>query len=180
MGEITPVAKQVREYFTDSFGPLNQSFDIRNHTFVALSAPGVVDEDYQRAGRGVSFTKWKPIPDGPIAFVNKIASSREKGKFIICFKTTTTYFYPRDLFLGEIEDNPIILLSHIPLSRPEMGNCGPLREKGTIRRDVGHGYQSMLGRQTTTFLLKTLQPVAVFRQVKRFLHNYVSPRIAFY
>ncbi|EAU91469.2 hypothetical protein CC1G_01958 [Coprinopsis cinerea okayama7 len=139
MGEITPVAKRVRGYFTESFGPLSQAFDVNNHTLVILNAPGLVDEDYQRAGRGVSFAKWTPIPDGPIAFVNDIASKIDAED-------------------GEKEgksQKPVILLSHIPLARPEMANCGPLREKGTIRRDVGHGYQSMLGRQTTTFLLKT-------------------------
>ncbi|TFK23929.1 hypothetical protein FA15DRAFT_687684 [Coprinopsis marcescibilis] len=141
MGEITPVATRVRKYFTESFGPVSQSFEIQNHTFVALDAPGLVDEDYQRAARGTAFGKWKPIPDGPIAFVNEIAGDRKK----------------EDKF-----QNPVVLLSHIPLARPEMADCGPLREKGTIRRDVGHGYQSMLGRQTTTYLLNKLQPVAVF------------------
>jgi ethanolamine phosphate phosphodiesterase len=72
--------------------------------------------------------------------------------------------YLAELLTGlEESENPMILLSHIPLARPEMANCGPYREKGTIRRDVGHGFQSMLGRETTGFLLKTLEPLAVFR-----------------
>ena len=78
MGEITPVAARVRGYFKDYFGPLSHTFDINNHTFVALDAPGLVDEDYQRAGRAVSFRKWTPIPNGPIAFVNEVAAKARK------------------------------------------------------------------------------------------------------
>ncbi|KAH6914339.1 hypothetical protein BKA70DRAFT_1421118 [Coprinopsis sp. MPI-PUGE-AT-0042] len=136
MGEITPVAKRLRGYFKDYFGPLSHTFDINNHTFVALDAPGLVDEDYQRAGRSVSFHKWTPIPNGADRVRQRSSS---KGS-----------------------ENPMILLSHIPLARPEMANCGPFREKGTLRRDLGHGFQSMLGRETTGFLLKTLEPLAVF------------------
>jgi len=64
-----------------------------------------------------------------------------------------------------LPDDPghVILLSHIPLSRAETAECGPLREKGTIGRGAGSGYQSMLGKQTTNFLLKRLQPLIVFR-----------------
>lgn len=93
-----------------------------------------MDEDYQRSGRGISFDRWTPIEDGPISFVKQAA----------------------------IADHPVILLSHIPLARSTSASCGPLRERGTIRRDVGHGYQSMLGKQTTHFLLETLQPSIVF------------------
>lgn len=78
MGEITPMAKRLRGYFKDYFGPLSHTFDINNHTFVALDAPGLVDEEYQRAGRGVSFDKWTPIPNGPIAFVNEVAAKARK------------------------------------------------------------------------------------------------------
>lgn len=56
-------------------------------------------------------------------------------------------------------------MSHIPLARPDSALCGPFREKGTVRRGVGHGYQMTLGKQTTAFLLQTLRPSAVFRFV---------------
>lgn len=147
LGEITPYARAVRRFYTESFGPPSQTFDVQNHTFVILDAPGLVDEDYLRSGKGVPFSKWKSLSDGAISFVEEIASNREA----------------EELASGEAyEKKPIILLSHIPLSRPELANCGPLRERGTIRRNVGHGYQSMLGRQTTTFLLQILKPLAVF------------------
>ncbi|KAF6760199.1 Metallo-dependent phosphatase-like protein [Ephemerocybe angulata] len=140
LGEITPYAKAIRGFYTNSFGPLSQTFDVQNHTFVILDAPGLVDEDYLRAGKGVPFAKWKPLSNGAISFVTDIASNLQR----------------------EEPQKPTVILSHIPLARPEMANCGPLRERGTIRRNVGHGYQSMLGRQTTSFLLKTLKPLAVF------------------
>ena len=76
LGEITPYAKAVRQFYTESFGEPSQTFDIQNHTFVVLDAPGLVDEDYLRAGKNIPFAKWTPIPDGPIAFVKDIASNR--------------------------------------------------------------------------------------------------------
>jgi hypothetical protein len=63
------------------------------------------------------------------------------------------------------DEHPLILLSHIPLSRPDAASCGPLRERGTIRRGVGHGYQNTFGKQTTAFLFSHLQPSAIFRFV---------------
>lgn len=64
-----------------------------------------------------------------------------------------------------LDVKPLILLSHIPLARPDSASCGPLRERGTIRRGAGHGYQNTLGKQTTAFLLRSLQPAAVYRSV---------------
>lgn len=134
MGQLGSLAKNVRGYYSKAFGPFNQHFHIQNHTFVGLDAPGLVDEDYQRSGRGISFDRWTPIEDGTISFVKQAA----------------------------IAEHPVILLSHIPLARSTSASCGPLRERGTIRRDVGHGYQSMLGKQSTHFLLENLQPSIVF------------------
>ncbi|KAG5652395.1 hypothetical protein H0H81_005152 [Sphagnurus paluster] len=107
---------------------------IRNHTFLLIDAPGLVDEDYQRAGYGIGYDKWSALPGGTTDFIKSV----------------------------ELDNNPVFLLSHIPLARPDSASCGPLREKGTIRRGVGHGYQNTLGKQTTAFLLKSLQPSAVY------------------
>ena len=67
------------------------------------------------------------------------------------------------IFFPTAEPTYPILLSHIPFSRSETADCGPLREKGNIRRGAGLGYQAMLGKQTTNFLLQKLQPLAIFR-----------------
>ena len=59
-----------------------------------------------------------------------------------------------------------MLISHIPLAR-ENQECGPLREKGTIRPGRGLGYENTLGRDATDFLLDQLKPSAVFRWVRQ-------------
>lgn len=63
----------------------------------------------------------------------------------------------------EEQQGPTILFSHIPLHRAESRQCGPLRERGTIQRGVGHGWQKTLGKQTSAFLLESLHPTIVFR-----------------
>ena len=59
--------------------------------------------------------------------------------------------------------DPVILFSHIPLFRPDGKNCGPLRERGTIRPGAGEGYQNTLEKQSTSLLLDVVNPVAIFR-----------------
>lgn len=58
---------------------------------------------------------------------------------------------------------PKILISHIPLARPESSTCGPLREKGKLLKGAGIGYQNLLGSETTRFLLNYLKPDAIYR-----------------
>ena len=62
----------------------------------------------------------------------------------------------------ESQNYPIVLMSHIPLARSSF-DCGPLREKGTIRPGAALGYQNTLGKDATAFLLETLHPSVVFR-----------------
>lgn len=57
---------------------------------------------------------------------------------------------------------PKILISHIPLARPEASKCGPLRERGRILKGAGPGYQNLLGSETSRFLLDILRPSVVF------------------
>ncbi|KAG6813544.1 hypothetical protein H0H92_009936 [Tricholoma furcatifolium] len=144
MGVSPSFSRAIRGHYTELFGPFNQQINIHNHTFLLIDAPGLVDEDYQRAGH-VGFDKWSPLPDGTVAFV----------------KST------------ERDEKPLILLTHIPLARPDSASCGPLREQGTIRRGVGHGYQNTLGKQTTAFLLQSLQPSAVYSGDNRDYCEYI-------
>ena len=65
----------------------------------------------------------------------------------------------------EDKSGPVILFTHIPLHRAESKKCGPLRERGTIDRGVGHGWQKTLGKHTSSFLLESLRPVVIFRYV---------------
>ncbi|KIK97132.1 hypothetical protein PAXRUDRAFT_825260 [Paxillus rubicundulus Ve08.2h10] len=139
LGESPSFSKDARRFFQEHFGPLNQVVSIADHKFVLLDAPKLVEEDYRRHAHGITYDQWTPLPGGPIELLMSISGQEERDPA-----------------------QPKIILSHIPLSRPSSKSCGPLREKGSIRAGAGHGYQTMLGKQTTEFLMKTLQPSLVF------------------
>ncbi|KAH9170147.1 hypothetical protein EDB89DRAFT_1979890 [Lactarius sanguifluus] len=136
LGVSSPFSKHIRQRYELHFGRANQLLTAANHSLVLLDAPGIVDEDYMRAGSGTSFEEWIPLRDGAIEFIKGLAAEEQPG--------------------------PAILFSHIPLHRAESKQCGPLRERGTIHRGVGHGWQKTLGKQTSSFLLETLRPAIVF------------------
>lgn len=136
LGESSTFSKNSRKYFTEYFGPLNQEVNLAGHRLLFIDAPGLVDEDYRRHGMGKQYETWTPAVGGPIEFIASVAI--------------------------KASSSPIILFSHIPLSRPASTSCGPLREQGSIRASAGHGYQNMLGKQTTRFVLHTLHPAVVF------------------
>ncbi|KAH9037070.1 hypothetical protein EDB85DRAFT_1937809 [Lactarius pseudohatsudake] len=136
LGVTSPFSKHVRQRYERHFGRANQLLPAANHSLVLLDAPGIVDEDYMRAGPGTSFEEWIPLRDGAIEFIKGLAAEEQPG--------------------------PTILFSHIPLHRAESRQCGPLRERGTIHRGVGHGWQKTLGKQTSAFLLEILRPAIVF------------------
>ncbi|KAJ3847188.1 hypothetical protein EV368DRAFT_76802 [Lentinula lateritia] len=160
MGVARPISRHIRKAFFQTFGPFNQQVIIHNHTFALLDAPGLVDEDYTRAAQRIPYDKWSPLPGGPVEFV----------------KTVYTV-----LMRVEVDDTPLILLSHIPLWRKDTDSCGPLREKGSIRKGVGHGYQNTLQKYTSDFLIETLQPSIIFsgdnRDYCEHIHKLVSGRV---
>ncbi|THH16254.1 hypothetical protein EW146_g4360 [Bondarzewia mesenterica] len=158
MGVSNSFTKHVRERYTNYFGPVNQLLSIANHTLVLLDAPGLVNEDYLRAGRGVTFEHWTPSTDGPIEFVKAVAA----GNFACVLLHPISRLSGPDQASVENRRDPVILFSHIPLHRAESRSCGPLREKGTIRRGVGRGWQNTLGKQTSNFLLESLKPAIIF------------------
>jgi hypothetical protein len=86
LGFVPSTTKKIRSYYLDAFGSFNQKFEIANHTFIGLDTPGIVDEDYQRHGKYITFDDWKPIPGGPISFVNEVA---ECEQYLILFFSTT-------------------------------------------------------------------------------------------
>ena len=67
------------------------------------------------------------------------------------------------VFQSDRPTGPIVLFSHIPLFRADSASCGPLREKGTIHPGVGRGYQNLLLRETSSFILENIRPTVVFR-----------------
>ncbi|KAF8893996.1 Metallo-dependent phosphatase-like protein [Infundibulicybe gibba] len=125
-----------RDRYASHFGKSNYEVHLADHSLVFLDGPGVVEEDYQRTGRGHSYAEWRPVQGGPIGFIRTMAKKNHT--------------------------EPRVLFSHIPLFRPDGSYCGPLRESGTIRPGVGIGYQNTLGKSTTTFLLQQLQPDVAF------------------
>ncbi|KAF7376273.1 Metallophos domain-containing protein [Mycena sanguinolenta] len=136
MGVAHSSPKNGRSLYSDIVGQaFNQQIVIRDHVFICLDAPSLVDEDYQRSASGKSYENWDSIRGGSVEFVKSASTGGRRT----------------------------VLLSHIPLYRPDSATCGPLREKGSIRKGVGHGYQNTLGKQTTTFLLKNLRPFVIFR-----------------
>jgi len=52
---------------------VNRHLPLANHSLILLDSPGIVDEDYIRAGHGTSFEEWIPLRDGGIEFVKGLA-----------------------------------------------------------------------------------------------------------
>ena len=75
-------------------------------------------------------------------------------------------------------EGPVILFTHIPLARPLGVDCGPLRERGTIRQGYGFGYQNTLMDGATEFLLDRLNPSLILRFVVTFIGGPASDGIA--
>lgn len=68
------------ERYVSHFGPLHQRVVIANHTFVMIDAPGLVEEDEERAIAGMSFQRWASSkPGGPIAFIQESAASQSSS-----------------------------------------------------------------------------------------------------
>lgn len=137
LGQSPSFSKDASQFFAEYFGPLNQAITIAGHKFVLIDAPKLVEEDYHRHAHDQTFQEWIPLSGGPIAFLRSTADAL-------------------------VNPEPLVLLTHIPLSRPASKSCGPLREKGSISAGAGRGYQNMLGKQTTEFILKALQPSVIF------------------
>lgn len=154
LGIASAFSKHVRQRYERHFGRANQVLAAANHSLVLLDAPGIVDEDYMRAGHGTSFDEWIPLRDGAIEFVKGLAAGACTR---VAPKRTPLMRY------AEEQSGPTVLFSHIPLHRAESKQCGPLRERGTIHRGVGHGWQKTLGKQTSAFLLESLRPTIIFR-----------------
>ncbi len=151
-------AQTARYHYDKHFGPVNSRISITNHTFVILDSPGLVEEDYIRDEHGSEYEHWTPLEGGAIEFVNSISQGLSPpGSRNSSTDVTVT------LGLSAEEHRPTVLFSHVPLARPDTAYCGPLREKGTIRRGVGVGYQNTLGKKTTNWLFRNVRPCIIFR-----------------
>ncbi|KAF8590903.1 Metallo-dependent phosphatase [Ramaria rubella] len=126
-----------RDRYREHFGATNQQMNFDNHTtFVLIDAPGLVDEDYHRHAAQVNFHEWRGSEGGTVNFLKNFTENLPAG--------------------------PIVLFSHIPFFRPDRISCGPLREKGTIRPGMGRGYQNLLLRETSSYILESIRPSLIF------------------
>ena len=144
----------------------------------------MVDEDRERAIAEMPFAQWAEAkPDRTIAFVQSSAQSTsscmDHGRLPPSFRRaifglcTFTDIQVWHSFPGADPEHTVdgarpILFTHVPLYRPERTDCGPLRERGTIRQGRGLGYQNLLSQSASQFLLQTIRPAIVFRCV----HNH--------
>lgn len=80
MGVSNPLSNSVRSHYSRTFGHFNQEFVIHGHTFIGLDAPGLVDEDYQRAAKGVGYDEWNSPQEGPVSFVKNVATTGAEPK----------------------------------------------------------------------------------------------------
>ena len=63
-------SKHAVDRYTSHFGPLNQGITLANHVAWLIDAPGLVDEDRERALSRTHFAQWAEVrPDRTIAFV---------------------------------------------------------------------------------------------------------------
>jgi len=74
LGVSNTFSKHVRQRYEGHFGHVNQHLSVANHSLVLLDSPGIVDEDYIRAGHGTSFEEWVSLRDGAIEFVKGLAA----------------------------------------------------------------------------------------------------------
>lgn len=125
-----------RDRYARHFSPPNAILPIANHSLILLDAVGLVEEDYRRYAAEMQFGEWDGVEGGVIEFVKALGEEDHLG--------------------------PTILISHIPLARPEAHSCGPLRERGRILKGAGPGYQNLLGSETSRFLLDQIKPSVVF------------------
>ncbi|KAI9010848.1 Metallo-dependent phosphatase-like protein, partial [Phycomyces nitens] len=70
-----------------------------------------------------------------------------------------------DVLYGPLPPSPRVLMSHVPLYRPDTTWCGPYRgrqDPGTIRQGRGYQYQNLLTEELSREILERVQPIAVF------------------
>lgn len=132
LGEDASFSLEARTRYTSHFGAWNHKTTIGNHTVLFIDAVALVEEDVVRADRGYSYDNWPAVAGGSVDFVKRFAAHEHAS--------------------------PVVLFTHIPLARPLDADCGPLRERGTIRQGHGLGYQNTLSNEASQFLLRLLGP----------------------
>ncbi|KAI0063610.1 Metallo-dependent phosphatase [Artomyces pyxidatus] len=133
LGHMPDASSLARLRYKTAFGPLNQHIFLANHSIALIDAPALVDDDRLRASSRQSDALPRELQE--IQFIRS---------------------------LNNAGDKPLILFSHIPLTRPYNADCGPLREKGHVDAGSGYGYENTLSPETSNMLLKTFRPSLIF------------------
>ena len=141
LGGDDPLSKLARTRYQTYFGPLNSHASIGDHTVVFIDAPHLVEDDAaaRRAGVDIEASKWLP------GALRELQTTIQLG-----------------LRPGE-KPKPVVLFSHIPLWRATGTDCGPDRERGTLKEGRGFGYENTLSPAISSNLLDTFRPVVIFR-----------------
>ncbi|KAF9653912.1 Metallo-dependent phosphatase [Thelephora ganbajun] len=135
LGSSGSFSENAVERYVSHFGPLNRIVQITTkYRLVIVDAPSLVDEDEERMKHGVPINDWPSI-GGPVEFIKELSKAPGVHN---------------------------ILLTHIPLYRPSGTDCGPVRERGTIRVGKGSGYQNTLSSEVSKFLIERIRPALVF------------------
>ncbi|XP_072981002.1 uncharacterized protein C630.12 isoform X1 [Typha angustifolia] len=89
-------------------------------------------------------------------------AGKEQGK-----ETTLSWEFIRNIS-NDVKSNPRILLTHIPLYRPDDTPCGPYRSSPVINQRVSYAalgqgitYQNYLSKETSEHLLDIIRPALV-------------------
>jgi hypothetical protein len=85
MGLAHSSPKNVRLYYSSTVGPFNRQVIIRDHVFICLDAPALVDEDYRRSTSGKSYELWDSIGGGAIEFVKSASIGADNEYSYQCF-----------------------------------------------------------------------------------------------
>ncbi|VDB95220.1 unnamed protein product [Peniophora sp. CBMAI 1063] len=140
LGGDDPLSQLARSRYQTYFGPLNSHATIGGHALVFIDAPHLVEDDatQRRAGVDIETSRWLPETLKELQTTIRLGS--------------------------RTEDQPprVVLFSHIPLWRDMNVDCGPNRERGTLREGRGFGYENTLSPAISRNLLDGFQPVVIF------------------
>ena len=139
--------------FTDKMGPLRYKASIDNVTFIAVdtvSTAGNID--------AFSCMAHRRFRRAAHSFTSKVSESRVALDWRGVADTPAPVADAS--FQGEMDCRPRILLTHIPLFRPEETHCGLGRAKGNgfIRYLLRFTFQTTVAKELSAVLLEATRP----------------------
>ncbi|GAA5849397.1 hypothetical protein JCM3766R1_006067 [Sporobolomyces carnicolor] len=138
-----------RSRFEQSFGSLYGERELKGFNLVWIDSIALLEQSF-----------WNPAP--PSSDINDPREAQFKK-----MKTWLEELGERKRNDPDGQEPPRILFTHVPLFRPAGTTCGTDREHSSggaseIRDEFGRGYQNLVGKAETEWLLDQVQPVKVF------------------